>query len=205
MTSGRRKEDKENWWWNEEVQDETDKETRKAIRNTKTCAAGQRRQLQREKNAYEKLYEKLDTKEREKYLFRLARQRDRNARDVQHVKRIKDTDGNILTGEKNILRRWKEYFEDLTNVVNTRERRLEDEETGNQDVQENSREGVRKATRKMKGGKATSLGNTSIEAWRCLGEMTVAWLIKLFNLILREFLEMNYGTAGESLVWQRNT
>ncbi|KAK4323664.1 hypothetical protein Pmani_005638 [Petrolisthes manimaculis] len=47
--------------------------------------------------AYEKLYEKLDSREGEKDLYRLARQRDRAGRDVQHVKMIKDVDGNILT------------------------------------------------------------------------------------------------------------
>ncbi|KAI5089892.1 hypothetical protein C0J45_20027 [Silurus meridionalis] len=42
--------------------------------------------------AYEELYEKLDTKEGEKDLYRLARQRDRAGKDVLQVKAIKDGD-----------------------------------------------------------------------------------------------------------------
>jgi len=46
-----------------------------------------------------------------------------------------------LTGEESILRRWKEYFEELMNVENIRERRLEETEVGNQDVQDKQRGG----------------------------------------------------------------
>ena len=55
--------------------------------------------------AFDELYEKLDTKEGEKDLYRLARQRDRAGKDVQRV-----------------LRQWKEYFEELMNGENEREK-----------------------------------------------------------------------------------
>ena len=45
--------------------------------------------------AYEDLYARLETKEGEKDLYRLARQRDRARKDVQHVKVIKDKYGNV--------------------------------------------------------------------------------------------------------------
>ena len=53
-----------------------------------------------------RLYEKLDTKEGEKDLYRLARQRDRAGKDVLQVRVIKDADGNVLTSEESVLRRW---------------------------------------------------------------------------------------------------
>ena len=40
--------------------------------------------------AYDNLYARLETKEGEKKLYRLARQRDRAGKDVQHVRVIKD-------------------------------------------------------------------------------------------------------------------
>ena len=55
--------------------------------------------------AYEQLY-KLDTKKGEKDLYRLARQRNQAGKDVQ-VRLIKDQDGNVITSEKSVLRRWK--------------------------------------------------------------------------------------------------
>ncbi|KAF7691844.1 hypothetical protein C0J45_17877, partial [Silurus meridionalis] len=49
--------------------------------------------------AYEELYKKLNTKEGEKDLCQLARQRDRAGNDVLQVRAIKDEDGNVLTRE----------------------------------------------------------------------------------------------------------
>ena len=47
---------------------------------------------------------------------------------------IKDADGNVLTSEESVLRRWMEYFEELMNEKNERERRLEEVEIVNQEV-----------------------------------------------------------------------
>ncbi|KAK3548529.1 hypothetical protein QTP70_013371 [Hemibagrus guttatus] len=47
--------------------------------------------------AYDELYTRLDTREGEKDLFRLARQRDQDGKDVQQVRVIKDRDGRVLT------------------------------------------------------------------------------------------------------------
>ncbi|KAK3569207.1 hypothetical protein QTP86_026614 [Hemibagrus guttatus] len=70
--------------------------------------------------AYDELYTRLDTREGEKDLYRLARQRDRDGKDVQQVRVIKDRDGRVLTSEESIQRRWKEYFEELMNEENER-------------------------------------------------------------------------------------
>ena len=58
---------------------------------------------------YNELYERLDTKEGEcRHL--LARQRDGAGKDVQQVKLIYDRDGNVLTRDECVFRRWKGYF-----------------------------------------------------------------------------------------------
>ncbi|KAK4294257.1 hypothetical protein Pmani_033112 [Petrolisthes manimaculis] len=156
VTSGRRKEDKETWWWNEEVQESISKKKRAKMKwdrqmdeeskqEYKEMQSTAKEVAKAKDRAYEKLYEKLDSREGEKDLYRLARQRDRAGRDVQHVKMIKDVDGNILTSEESVLRRWKEYFEQLMNIENVRERRLEE---WNEEVQEISRDEVRKAMKK---------------------------------------------------------
>ena len=41
---------------------------------------------------------------------------------------IKYRDGDVLTSEENVLRRWKENFEEMRNEGNERERRVEEEE-----------------------------------------------------------------------------
>ena len=65
--------------------------------------------------AYDDLYARLKTKEGEKELYRLARQRDRAGKDVQHMSVIKDENGNVIVNSEAVLKRWKEYFEKLIN------------------------------------------------------------------------------------------
>ena len=60
------------------------------------------------KKAYDELYERLDTKEGENYLYNLARQRDRAGKDVQQARVIKDMDGNVQTSQEHVMRIWKE-------------------------------------------------------------------------------------------------
>ena len=82
--------------------------------------------------AHDDLYARLETKEGEKELFMLARQRDRAGKDVQHVRVIKDENGNVMANSEAVLKRWKEYFEKLMNEENNRERRTEQPEVVNE-------------------------------------------------------------------------
>ena len=51
----------------------------------------------------------------------MARQRNRDGKDVEKARVIKDRDGNVLTGARSVTGRWKEYFEELMNGENERE------------------------------------------------------------------------------------
>ncbi|KAK3547972.1 hypothetical protein QTP70_001642 [Hemibagrus guttatus] len=109
VSSGRRKEDKETWWWNEEVQDSVQRKslakkkwdmdrTEENRQEYKELQRRVKREVSKAKQkAYEELYTRLDTREGEKDLYRLARQRDRDGKDVQQVRVIKDRDGRVLT------------------------------------------------------------------------------------------------------------
>ncbi|KAK3546837.1 hypothetical protein QTP86_003064 [Hemibagrus guttatus] len=122
VSSGRRKEDKETWWWNEEVQDSIQRKTlakkkwdmdrtEENRQEYKELQCRVKREVSKTKQkAYDELYTRLDTREGEKDLYRLARQRDRDGKDVQQVRVIKDRDGRVLTSEESVQRRWKEYF-----------------------------------------------------------------------------------------------
>ena len=53
--------------------------------------------------AYDNLYTRLETKEGEKELYTLARQRDRAGKDVQRVRFIKDKNGNVVKEMERVL------------------------------------------------------------------------------------------------------
>ncbi|KAK3571410.1 hypothetical protein QTP86_011690 [Hemibagrus guttatus] len=95
VSSGRRKEDKETWWWNEEVQDSVQRKrlakkkwdmdrTEENRQEYKELQHRVKREVSKAKQkAYDELYTRLDTREGQKDLYRLARQRDRDGKDVQ--------------------------------------------------------------------------------------------------------------------------
>ena len=99
------------------------------------------------------LYEELDTKEGEKTLYRLARQRHQAGKDVQLVRMMKDKDGNVMTDEESVLRIWKEYYMGLMNEENERKRRENDGERVNLEVESISKEEVRENMQRMNNGK----------------------------------------------------
>ena len=73
----------------------------------------------------------METKEGKKELYRLARHRDRAGKDVQHVRVMKDENGNVMVNSEAVLKRWKEYFEKLMNEEIDREPRTEKVEVVN--------------------------------------------------------------------------
>ncbi|KAK3532820.1 hypothetical protein QTP86_032105 [Hemibagrus guttatus] len=196
VSSGRRKEDKETWWWNEEVQDSVQRKrlakkkwdmdrTEENRQEYKELQRRVKREVSKAKQkAYEELYTRLDTREGEKDLYRLARQRDRDGKDVQQVRVIKDRDGRVLTSEESVQRRWKEYFEELMNEENEREKRVEGVNSVEQKVDKIRKDEVRKALKRMKSGKAVGPDDIPVEVWKCLGEAAVEFLANLFNRVL---------------------
>ncbi|KAK3540620.1 hypothetical protein QTP70_034370 [Hemibagrus guttatus] len=118
--------------------------------------------------AYDELYTRLDTREGEKDLYRLARQRDQEGKDVQQVRLIKDRDGRVLTSEESVQRRWKEYFEELMNEENERGKRVEGVNSVEQKVDKIRKDEVRKALKRMKGGKAVGPDDIPVEVWKYL-------------------------------------
>ncbi|KAK3514564.1 hypothetical protein QTP70_021619, partial [Hemibagrus guttatus] len=161
VSFGRRKEYKETWWWNEEVQDSVQRKrlakkkwdmdrTEENRQEYKELQRRVKREVSKAKQkAYDELYTRLDTREGEKDLYRLAGQRDRDGKDVQQVRVIKDRDGRVLTSEESVQRRWKEYFEELMNEENEREKRVEGVNSVEQKVDKIRKDEVRNALKRQ--------------------------------------------------------
>ncbi|KAK3523836.1 hypothetical protein QTP70_010447 [Hemibagrus guttatus] len=211
VSSGRRKEDKETWWWNEEVQDSIQRKrlakkkwdmdrTEENRQEYKELQRRVKREVSKAKQkAYDKLYTRLDTREGED-LYRSDRQTDRDGKDVQQVRVIKDRDGRVLTSEDSVQRRWKEYFEELMNEENEKEKRVEGVNSVEQKVDKIRKDEVRKASKRMKSGKAVGPDDILVEVWKCLGEAAVEFLTSLFNRVL-ENLEKAYDRVPREDLW----
>ena len=125
--------EKEAWLWNEEVQkavkekrlkfkqyqqsrcDEDKDDFREANKRAKRGVA------KAKESAYKDLYDKLDSIDGQKMIYKLSKTRERRTRDLTDIAYINDSNGTILTDEDEIKARWKESFETLLNVENERE------------------------------------------------------------------------------------
>jgi len=56
-------------------------------------------------NAYERLYQRLNSKEGENEVFKLARVRERRTRDLSSVRCIKDENGKVLVEDNKVQER----------------------------------------------------------------------------------------------------
>ncbi|KAG2548716.1 hypothetical protein PVAP13_9KG219900 [Panicum virgatum] len=114
MTRGGGCKTKDTWWWNEDVQ--------RAIKEKKECykrlfldrsadniekykvpkKIAKRAVSEAKGRAYEDMYQRLNTKEGEKDIYRMARVRERKTRDFSQVKCIKDDMDQLLVKEDEI-------------------------------------------------------------------------------------------------------
>jgi hypothetical protein len=200
VTRGNKREPKDTWWWNEDVQ-KAIKEKRECykclhhhrsddnIQKYKATKKNAKKAVSEVRgHAYEDLYQKPCTKEGEKGVYRIATLCERKTRDFNQVKCIKDENGGLLVKDDEIQNRWRAYFNKLFNgEKDSTTIELDDslDDINRRFVRRIQESEVKEALRMMKVGKALGPDNNPIEAWSCLGEVGVAWLTKLFNSIFR--------------------
>jgi hypothetical protein len=91
-----------------------------------------------------------------------------------------------LVKDNDIIERWKEYFSKLLNEEYLGDTRVEEDTSLQEYTFLHRIRGVevKEALKRMKTGKATGPDGIPIEVWKCLGEVGVSWLCRLFNKIL---------------------
>ena len=111
--------EKETWWWNEEVQNAF-KEKRMKFKKYQESRCDEDKEVFREANkrakrevakakesAYKDFYDKLDSLEGQTINYKLSKTRGKRTRDLTDIAYTKDNKGTILTNEDEIKAIWK--------------------------------------------------------------------------------------------------
>ncbi|AQK51442.1 DHBP synthase RibB-like alpha/beta domain [Zea mays] len=126
--------------------------------------------------AYDDLYRRLSTKEREKDVYKIARIWERKTRDLNQVKCIKDEMDQLLVKGQGIKQRWQRYFDNLFNGENeTMDIQLDDsfDDLNRCFVRRIQESEVKEALKRMKGGKAMGPDDIPIEMSKCLEDIAI--------------------------------
>ena len=145
-------------------------------------------EMNSKRQSWEEFGEKMerDSKGNQKLFFRVLKSLRKEK--SENAKQIKNKDGDILREEKEIMNRWKEYFEELLNVKC--ERQMGDDEE--EDIMEQKEEMRGKGTRikevidaihLLKRGKVVGHDNITAEMLQNMGQNGLEMLTELFNKI----------------------
>lgn len=197
-TKGMKRKSDDRWFWSDEEVKKAVKEKRNAYwqwhrRKSKESWEAykeKRRDCRRvvaiaKMKTFDDLYEKLNGPDGEKIVYRITKARDKESKDIQEVKSVKDEMGNILREEKEVKCRWEEYFRELLNVEKGQTRLNEGDKVQGVIPEWNELE-VNLALSKCKWGKAMGPDGIPADCWKSIGDFGVRWLTRLMNRILED-------------------
>ena len=126
----------------------------------------------------DEVYKELETLEGERKIYRIAKARDKSAKDFSQIRQIRDEQGVVLWEHDKIIERWKGYYGTLLNEEN--------QWTVVGLTPAINRKELELATKGMKDGKAMGPDGILVEVWKSLGEEGVDMLLDLLQKILEQ-------------------
>ncbi|KAL3518874.1 hypothetical protein ACH5RR_021463 [Cinchona calisaya] len=121
---------KESWWWEEGVQNKikVKRANYKALYSCRSDENIEKYKLAKKESkkavneerdrAFEDFYQKLESKEGERDIYKIAKARAHRTKDLTQVKCIKDESNKVLVRDEEIKERWERYFHHLFNEDN---------------------------------------------------------------------------------------
>ena len=210
-TSGGKYVERESWWWNDDVQKAV-KEKRDSFKKwqssrTTEDLADYRENKTNAKKAvttakdagYEELYTKLDSREGQDMIYKLAKTRYRRTLDQEDIVYITDERKHIITDPKRIIGRWLVHFKHLLNIENERDGNMT-EVTQREDEQHTVIEPfelveVAKQMKKMQNNKACGPDGVPTESLRLVDKIDPLLICDQMNDALEKGIPTVWRTS----------
>lgn len=180
-------------WWNEEVKKEIKKKkqawkryiTTRNEQDKEEYNTTRRRVKNIIKNAKRKSWEDFGNEIQESYTSNnrrfWARVRAMKEEKRKEIAGVKDKQNNLQTNVANILRVWKEYFEDKFNTETEEQEQDNEQEAEEAELEGISRDEIKEAMQNIKTGKAGGEDKLDPEMIKYLGEQGIDWFWKICN------------------------
>ena len=119
-------------------------------------------------------------------IYKMARDRNEESKDVKRGSVIKDKNGTLITDHNAVLHVWETYFKELLNKTEDSELELPSSVHEKTEVVEITDTEMMAAMKKMKKEKATGLYEIRVEMLDLAGDVGVNWTRRLLNSCLTE-------------------
>ncbi|VDO95486.1 unnamed protein product [Heligmosomoides polygyrus] len=126
---------------------------------------------------------RLESRDGERFLYRLVNVHHRQAEDVEKLFGINDENGHLLMDRKMVLNRWRTYFEEVS-TIEFAHPRIPSSSPVHGTVQKINVEEVEAAPKKMKPGNATSPADLAADLWKSKSWYPTKWLATFFNQVV---------------------
>lgn len=134
---------------------------------------------------YFQVTKKLDCRDGERSLLRLARRRNQQTQDIERFWCVNDRDGRLITQRPAVLERWRQHYKEICNDEFPHPPIPQAPKTLGP-IMSVTTEEVVEAIKGMKNGKATGPDDIQSEIWKSSFWNPAPWLATLFNLIISE-------------------
>ena len=190
---------KETWWWNDDISKVVDEKKEAYKKFKESIGTSNENLLRRDYNVVKRKTKKMVSaaisKQRKGFvdkindsgsknnIFRVARQMAKKNEDVTSVNCMKNSKGEIVVGEENLIKVWKDYMEKLLNEENEWDGVCESDKCEGPiakiDVEE-----VRKSVGNNKEGKASATTEVVTEMLNKMGDNGMERLCEIYNVML---------------------
>ena len=120
-------------------------------------------------------------------IYKMARDRDENCKDVKGGTVIKDRNGKLVTQQEEVLRVWESYFKELLNKEgNNNNLELPSYIKGKVELTDSTDIEIQTGIKGMKKGRAPGIDEVCVGKVMAAGESGSSWTKRLLNTCMRQ-------------------